>query len=56
MQLIPGDRVLIRNMVNIRGEQHEFDQEYIVSSIRGDGLVYFKGGNGTCAWATKLKN
>lgn len=55
MQLAPGDRVRMQQVINYKGQQHVFEQEYIVSSIRHDGLVYFKGANGRCAWATKLE-
>jgi hypothetical protein len=55
MQLTPGDKVLVHHTVNINGQQHEWDQECVVSSIRDDGRVYFKGGTARAAWAAKLK-
>lgn len=55
MQLVPGDTVVENIVIEIPGkEAKSFSREYTVSSIRWDGLVYFKGGNGGCSWASKL--
>jgi hypothetical protein len=43
--LAPG--VKVRNKRNNR--------EYIISSIKPDGLVYFKGGQGAKSWAGNLE-
>ncbi len=32
-----------------------FTRFFIISSINKEGLVYFKGGNGQCSWASKLR-
>lgn len=55
LNLAPGDRVVKRTAVVINGERHEYTQEYIVSSIRHNTRVFFKGGNGQGAWPTQLK-
>ncbi len=34
---------------------HETEELYVVSSIGPAGLVYFKGGNGKCGWASSLE-
>lgn len=34
---------------------HQQGQQYIISSIKSDGTVYFKGGNGKRAWARNLE-
>lgn len=58
MQLVPGDVVFERKV--IRGPTDHTSQEIIVestdvvSSIRWDGLVYFKGGRGRASWAQLL--
>ena len=44
--LLPGDIVK-----NIWDSLH---REYVISSIREDGLIFFKGGNGKRAWARNL--
>lgn len=56
MQLARGDRVIKTSpWVNeATGEHHEWRQEYEVSSIGADGLVFFRGGNGQCAWPSSL--
>jgi len=55
LKLEPGDRVLKRSMVTINGEQREWTHEYVVSSIRPNTRVFFKGGNGQGAWPTQLE-
>lgn len=54
-QLVPGDQVVLSRSFNLSGISKELEQKLTVSSIRKDGLVYFKGGNGRCAWAGKLR-
>ena len=36
------------------GEIQTFTDDNVVSSIGASGLVYFKGGNGKCAWPSAL--
>lgn len=55
LQLVPGDQVILTRWFNLSGISAKSEQKFIVSSIRKDGLVYFKGGNGRCAWAGKLR-
>ena len=55
MRLAPGDTVIKHIVIKpSSGIDMEFETEHIVSSIRWDGLVYFKGGKGNCAWAQTL--
>lgn len=55
-QLIQGDRVTKTSswVDEATGELHEWSQEYEVSSIGANGLVYFRGGNGQCGWPSSL--
>lgn len=55
LQLVPGDQVVLTRWLNFNGISEKLKEKFIVSSIRKDGLVYFKGGNGRCAWAGKLR-
>lgn len=55
LKLAPGDRVRKRTVVTIKGERHEWTQEYTVSSIQPNTRVFFKGGNGQGAWPTQLE-
>lgn len=55
LQLVPGDQVILTRWFNLNSISEEFKEKFIISSIRKDGLVYFKGGNGRCAWAGKLR-
>lgn len=56
MQLVRGDRVIKTStwLNEATGELHDWSQEYEVSSIGANGLVYFRGGNGQCGWASSL--
>jgi len=56
LQLASGDRVYVRHdYVSLRtGELTDQGATATVSSIGANGLVYFKGGNGRCAWPTRL--
>lgn len=37
------------------GEIHSYENRRVVSSIGLNGLVYFRGGGGACAWPTNLR-
>ena len=37
------------------GEIHSFENRRVVSSIGLNGLVYFRGGGGGCAWPSSLR-
>jgi hypothetical protein len=52
MSLRPGDRVVRER--EVEGEIHRWRQEFVISSIRDDGLLYFKGGGGKCGWPSKF--
>jgi hypothetical protein len=36
------------------GSTESYDAEHVVSSVQDDGLIFFKGGNGQCAWPSNL--
>ena len=55
LELVPGDQVVLSRSFNLYGISKKLKQKFIVSSICKDGLVYFKDGNGRCAWAGKLR-
>ncbi|MFH1674245.1 MAG: hypothetical protein ABIF87_12580 [Pseudomonadota bacterium] len=44
----------LRPGLRVRKVYDKTSREYIISSIRPDGTVYFKGGNGQRAWARNL--
>lgn len=53
LNLKPGDLVAIDH-----GSSQSNDRctlFHIISSINKEGLVYFKGGNGQCSWASRLR-
>lgn len=54
--LTSGDRVYVENdyVDPITGEVIGMRDEFTVSSIGANGLVYFRGGNGKCAWPAAL--
>jgi len=54
MNLKPGDRVIKHLTIKAPSGDIKFEKEYIVSSIRWDGFVYFKGTGCNCAWAKTL--
>ncbi|MBU8743635.1 hypothetical protein [Micrococcus luteus] len=58
LQLSAGDTVrVIQNDADPEaGELADLGRVVTVSSIGGDGLVYFRGGNGQCAWPTRLRS
>lgn len=57
LQLAAGDRVLLSREYTDRStrERHTWEDEVTVSSIGSNGLVYFKGGNGQCAYPHRLR-
>lgn len=54
MNLRPGDRVARERDVEYKGEIHTARQEFVISSIRDDGLLWFKGGGGMCGWPSSF--
>ncbi|MGH6792653.1 MAG: hypothetical protein ACRECF_07945 [Methyloceanibacter sp.] len=40
--------------VRVTNKHDSSKKEYVVSSIKSDGTVYFRGGNGAKAWARSL--
>ena len=55
LRLAPGDKVVVRKTYTFSGQEYMDEREYVVSSIKDNGMVYFKGGNGKCAWACKVQ-
>lgn len=57
LELMSGDEVqVVHEFVDAEtGEVTRSDWTATVSSIGGNGLVYFRGGNGRCAWPSKLR-
>jgi len=55
MSLKPGDKVLRERELERDGQVYTLKREYIVSSIRDDGFVYFKGIGCECGWASTLR-
>jgi len=58
LRLRAGDQVInARTWVDHdTGELHTLLDHFVVSSIGSAGLVYFKGGNGKCAWPSRLSH
>ncbi|MGH9891532.1 MAG: hypothetical protein ACREA0_06020 [bacterium] len=56
LHLRTGDEVVHRRHWRdpAAGETRTIDLQRVVSTIRGDGLVFFRGGNGQCAPATSI--
>lgn len=56
LRLAAGDLVVQQQtwLNHDTGELHNLTDRHVVSSIGAVGLVYFKGGNGRCAWPTNL--
>lgn len=56
LELVSGDQVHLKNdyIDPGTGEITDLGGTFTVSSIGSNGLVYFRGGNGKCAWPTKL--
>ncbi|HWB20493.1 MAG TPA: hypothetical protein VG711_09355 [Phycisphaerales bacterium] len=51
-----GDRVVKRETIEVDGNVHMIDREYVVSSIDPNSLrIWFRGGNGQGAWPTQLE-
>jgi hypothetical protein len=55
LNLNPGDNVIVKTTFEIDGEQHEYEKEYVVSSIGKNQRVYFKGGKGQSAWPSQIE-
>ena len=57
LQLVAGDQVALSHEYTDRstGERYTWEDEVMVSSIGSNGLVYFKGGNGQCAYPHRLR-
>lgn len=57
LKLVSGDEVHLENgfVDPGTGEFADIGGIFTVSSIGANGLVYFRGGNGKCAWPTKLR-
>ncbi|MEW1707326.1 hypothetical protein AB0230_08800 [Microbacterium sp. NPDC089190] len=49
-----GDAVRVRYQLDI--QESPFYSSGVVSSIGSQGLVYFKGGNGKCAWPRSIEH
>jgi hypothetical protein len=54
MQLRPGDTVSRVRQLEWEGQIHEWTEERIISSIRDDGLLYFKGTGSRRGWPSKF--
>jgi hypothetical protein len=54
LALRPGDKVIKKSTIIHDGEVHNLEHKAVVSSIRSNLRVYFKGGNGQGAWPTQL--
>ena len=55
LQLRPGERVRVRQQFEFAGEQREWVEEFVVSSIQPNCRIMFKGGNGRGAWPTQVE-
>jgi len=55
LQLKPGDRVRVHQQFEFAGEQREWVEEFVVSSVQPNGRIMFKGGNGRGAWPTQVE-
>jgi hypothetical protein len=55
MELGPGDVVEIAQRGQIDGKECVLEQEFVVSSVRPNGRLFFKGGNGRGAWAAQVR-
>ncbi|HEU0178696.1 MAG TPA: hypothetical protein VFV58_30910 [Blastocatellia bacterium] len=55
LQLKPGDCVRVRHQFELAGEQREWVEEFVVSSVQPNGRIMFKGGNGRGAWPTEVE-
>ena len=55
LQLKPGDRVRVHQQFEFAGEQREWVEEFVVSSVQSNGRIMFKGGNGRGAWPTQVE-
>jgi len=55
MNLRPGDRVGREHRFERDGQIQRWTEELVISSIRDDGLLYFKGGGGKRGWASNFR-
>ena len=55
LKLKPGDRVIVTKKIQVNELLHEYQEEYIVSSIGKNLRVYFKGGGGRGAWPGQIE-
>lgn len=56
LKLVAGHEVILsHDWVAPGGGQYHYEQAMVVSSIGANGLVYFKGGNGKCAYPHRLR-
>ena len=53
--LQPGDVVLQVTHAEVDGETYTLEEESVISSIRANGRLAFKGGNGRGAWARDVR-
>lgn len=53
--LKPGDSVVRRRVGMLNGESVDLSERAIVSSVRPNLRVFFKGGNGRGAWPSELE-
>ncbi len=54
MRLRPGNIVVLESRVELEGRNHLLRELHVVSSV-ADGRVYFRGGNGAQAQASRLR-
>ncbi len=55
MKLGTGVIVAVDHPVTYDGGNVTLTLIYAISSVRDDGMVFFRGGNGKCAWADKVR-
>ena len=55
LKLKPGDKVIVKKKIKIDEQQHDYDEEHVVSSVGKIFRVYFKGGGGRGAWPSQIE-
>ncbi|SRR6266481_1122787 len=55
MRMRPGRMVVLETDWEWQGQRICSREAQVVSSVGKDGLVYFRGGGGRCAWASTLR-
>ena len=55
LKLKPGDKVRVTKKIKVDEQQHEYQEEHIVSSVGKNLRVYFKGGGGRGAWPGQIE-